>query len=806
MRQFYLFLSFLGSLVLTGLASAAQSWPTTFQLSGGDRLKMYDPQPSSYGGGELDFQAAVAYYKKDSDDPVFGTIWAKAYIQEEGSYERFVRMTVSGIKFPADINETQSAEILRSLEEAVESTRVLVAREQLKKSLELQQEKEKLAGGFNNQPPKLIYRNHPSMLVIVDGNPIWKKNEDWGVEAVINSPNTLVRGSDGKIYLYSGKHWYVSSNISQPFTFTANPPSSLNRVAADIKKQAESNAQNRSNQAGDNAFDSEYDEVDDNPVAEVLVSTEPAELIQSKGEASFTPISGTDLLYVENSPNDIFMDVSSQQYYVLLSGRWFRSPSLSGTWQYIPAESLPSDFANIPAGSAKDNVLASVPGTPAASNALMDAQLPQTAKVDRKSATATVEYDGDPEFQRIEGTKMDYAVNTSATVIRYKKKYYLVDNGVWFQSSSPEGPWVASTTRPDEVDLIPAKYPVYPVKYVYIYDVTPDYIYMGYTPGYLNTFIYGPTVVYGTGYYYRPWYRTYYYPRPFTWGFNMHYTPWYGWSIGFQYSPGWFHIGFGYSRPWNYWYGGWWGPTIYRPAYFAPRYRHVGYYGYQNNVFVVNNYYGYNYRNYRYNNVYHSRPAIVSRDTRRYIGNGYTRNYNNRNGNYNPNTPVTRPNRNYTGSNRNPQYNNGNRGPGNRPGNGQINRENQRDRRPDRTYRPSERPNNPPGNNRPGQRPNERPSPERNNRPGGERGGVQPQRPERGTRPEGSRPQQRPQQARPQQRPQQAERPQSRPQQPRQEARGSQPRREAAPSRPSGNSREQRPNNGGSSRPERRGN
>lgn len=775
MRQLYFFASFLGSLLLITLTASAQTWPTTLQLSGGDRLKMYEPQPSSYQDGELVFQSAVALYKNGSDEPVFGTVWAKAFTQADGSYERFMRMTVSGIKFPAEIDASKSNTIARSLEQAIEQNRVLVAKDQLKKNLDLQQQKEKLADGFNNQPPKVIYRNQPSMLVVVDGNPIWQKNENWGLDAIVNSPNTIVRTSDGKIYLYGGRHWYMTSNLSQPFSYTSNPPSTLNRIAADIKEATEKNSQAQKNQSqDDSSFDNDFDEDDTNPVAEVLVSTEPAELIQSRGEASFSPINSTNLLYVENSPNDIFMDVSSQQYFVLLSGRWFRSASLKGNWQYIPAENLPADFAKIPAGSSKDNVLASVAGTPAASNALMDAQLPQTAKVDRNSASAAVEYDGAPEFQSIDGTKMDYAVNTSATVIRYKRKYFLVDNGVWFQSASPTGPWAASTVRPDEVDLIPAKYPVYPVKYVYIYDVTPDYIYTGYTPGYLNTFVYGPTVVYGTGFYYRPWFRSHYYPRPYTWGFNMHYTPWYGWSIGFQYNPGWFHVGYGY-RPWNYWHGGWWGPSVYRPAYCPPSYRHYGYYGYRNNTFIVNNrYYGNNYRNYRYNNVYQSRPAITTRDTRRYYGNNYSRNYNNRNGNYNNNNPARRPDRTYYGTNRERQYSNNNRGQGgdrtpNRVSPNQPNRNNttERDRRPERTYQPGNSNNN---NNNNGNRPGQRPPVERRTNPE--------QRMERRERPQITR----------------------------QEPRRQEVRREAPSNRPSGNAGGQGQRGGGVSRPERRGN
>ena len=40
---------------------------------------------------------------------------------------------------------------------------------------------------------------------------------------------------------------------------------------------------------------------------EIIVSTEPAELIQSNGEASFSPIQGTSLLYMTNTNNDVFL-------------------------------------------------------------------------------------------------------------------------------------------------------------------------------------------------------------------------------------------------------------------------------------------------------------------------------------------------------------------------------------------------------------------------------------------------------------------------------------------------------------------
>jgi hypothetical protein len=119
------------------------------------------------------------------------------------------------------------------------------------------------------------------------------------------------------------------------------------------------------------------------------------------------------------------------------------------------------------------------------------------------------------------------------------------------------------------VDEIPPESPVYNVKYVYIYDYTPEVVYVGYTPGYTCSYVYGGVVVYGTGYYYNPWYHSYYYPRPVTYGYSVHYNPWSGWGFSYGFSYGWFSYG------WHAPYYGWWGPAGYHYGY-----RHGYYHGY----------------------------------------------------------------------------------------------------------------------------------------------------------------------------------------------------------------------------------
>jgi hypothetical protein len=94
------------------------------------------------------------------------------------------------------------------------------------------------------------------------------------------------------------------------------------------------------------------------------------------------------------------------------------------------------------------------------------------------------------------------------------------------------------------MDDIPPSCPVYDTRYVYIYDVTPSVIYMGYLPGYIGCHPYYGTVVYGTGYRYRAWRGHHYYPRPCTWGYHARYNPWLSrWSFGSSYGSGFLRVG-----------------------------------------------------------------------------------------------------------------------------------------------------------------------------------------------------------------------------------------------------------------------
>jgi len=593
------------ALFAIGTSKAAQDeWPKTITASDGSIIKIYELQPESFKGNILKARAAISVLENGKSDPTFGTFWAVATVETDRDNRRIniQSVKVPNIKFPGQTDPAIISSLKTTLETQLPQAAGDISLDDILASLDQDQEQAKLSKDLNNNPPKIFYVSRPSILVLIDGEPKMQQNKDWGLDVVANTPFTIVKNNDGVFYLYGGKHWYSAPSATGPYSYTNdNIPQNLQKVQNAVDEANSSNA----------GYVDSTSASQQNDVSDIIVSTKPAELIQSNGQPNFAPIDGTNLSYLNNSSNDIFLDNSSKQYYVLLSGRWYTSAVLDGRWQYVASNALPADFAKIPEGSPKDNVLASIAGTDAAREAVMDAQIPQTAKVDRKTATANVTYDGEPKFENVQGTDLQYGVNTQSSVIRRGNTYYSVENGVWFESQSPNGPWEVATQRPEEVEQIPPSSPMYNLKYVNIYDVTPDYVYMGYTPGYLNTFVYGPTVVYGTGFYYDPWFGGYYYPRAWTWGFNMCYNPWAGWSMGFGYSFGWFHLGFGLGRPYGYWGGGWWGPSVYRPPYVWNRTRAYGYYG--NNFGRNGNVYARNYSN----NIYRFRNDVVTRDNRK---------------------------------------------------------------------------------------------------------------------------------------------------------------------------------------------
>lgn len=567
-------LSFLAWTLILGRPALAANeqdpWPKRFEHPKGT-VVMYQPQLEDFKDNKLTARAAVSVKKKEWKEPVFGAVWLAANV----AVDRDTRMAtidevkVTEAKFPEATPE-QLEKLTTFLNTEMAAWSIPISLDRLLAAWEVVEKAQAADQGLKNEPPKIIFVTHPTVLVLLDGDPKLMPVPKSSFMRVANTPFIMVYDPAGKTYyLRGGNDWLSAVDLKGPWKDVATLPEPLKALEGEVQK-----VEKAKGKAAAQKVEARGDQM-----PAVLVSTVPAELLSTRGEPQYTPIADTNLLFVSNTDNNIFMYTATQDYYALISGRWFKTKSLAeGPWSYVAPNQLPADFAKIPENSVKGFVLVNVAGTAPAKEAVLDNSIPQTAVIDRKKATTKVEYAGEPKFQKIAGTDLEYAENTGKSVFKEGTKYYAVDQGVWYEADSPNGPWQVSVSAPKQVDQIPPSNPNYSAKYVKVYDSTDDTVTVGYTPGYTGSYVDNGTVVYGTGYDYSGYSSPEaYIPAPATYGYAAAYDP-YANSWGYQpsyYNPGsWLAagltaaaVGVGvaaiannwWGHPHGYWGGGYWG-------------------------------------------------------------------------------------------------------------------------------------------------------------------------------------------------------------------------------------------------------
>jgi len=371
--------------------------------------------------------------------------------------------------------------------------------------------------GLSFEPPPIFYSSTPALLVITDGGPLMAQIPDTDLEYAVNTNWDLFRYKEKEWYLRHDDRWLKNNNLSGEWKFDNSLPSHFKKLPDD------------GNWAEVKAAIPPQKRKEDEPT--IFVSDRPAELIVTDGRPQHRTVGAEGLEYVDDTESDVFS--YELEYYYLVSGRWFRAPTLRGPWEHV--KELPEVFATIPQDHEKSHVLAAVPNTDEARLAVLEAVLPRKATISRDAGKdVSVFYqDGEPLFEPIPGTEVERVINSPNDVLRYENAYYLCDNAVWYLSTSPDGPWTVADSIPAAIYSIPPSSPSYHVTNVHIYEdeSDSDYVSTGYTSGYYGSSVSYGVVVYGSGWYYPPYYGypyygyPYYYPYPYSYGASAWYNP-----------------------------------------------------------------------------------------------------------------------------------------------------------------------------------------------------------------------------------------------------------------------------------------
>lgn len=493
--------------------AAAASWPHTI-VRDGATVTIYQPQATSWPDRSRITARAALAITRPGQPQLMGTIELAlaTRVDEAAGVVNLSDPQLISSHFPA--LDTQEAAALETKIRAA-LTQMQIRQVPLTSVLLSLKQVPGVPVKVNNEPPVIFYADHPASLVVFDGEPVLVPAGKSGLKYAVNT-NWGVFTEQGAWYLLNNGFWYSAAQIGGPYA----PVSQLPHAFLALKK--------------DPGFAASAPYIPARPLtpkdtpARVFVSQKPAEIIVTQGAPALRAVSGTVLQRVVNTANVLFLDPAQNLYYVLLSGRWFSARAFTGPWQFA-TDKLPPDFSLIPPNGPDGAVLSAVPGTIAAQEAVLKAQVPTTASLKRSAAKLTVVYSGPPRFAPVEGTTMLYAVNTNTYVLQIKSAFYGCEGGAWFVAPGALGPWALADAVPALVYTIPAASPVFPVTYVRIYAVTPAVVTFGFTAGYTLGYVSSGVLVYGTGFYYPPVIIAgpvpIYYPYPYTYAGSVWYNP-----------------------------------------------------------------------------------------------------------------------------------------------------------------------------------------------------------------------------------------------------------------------------------------
>lgn len=535
-------------LTMRAQIAADPGWPRVFK-SGKKQLTVYQPQVDYWRGyTNIHYRCAIAL-KGVTKQEKFGVAEIDAVTVTDQA-ERIVALvpTQRDIRFP---NTSDSD--LQALRRAVDELRppgqaMTISLDRVLAYLNPAEQPTQHPVELNLEPPKVFYSRQPAILVMILGEPQFQPVETNRTDLLfaLNTNWDLFYDTGAQRYfLLNQDNWLTAPEVKGPWTPAQNLPASFSMLPANDNW---SNV--RQNLPGKRLSVA--------PV--VFVTTEPAELIMTRGEPSYSPINGTRLLRVTDTDSVLFLNSGDGKFYFLVAGRWFRAASLDGPWQ-AASRDLPADFARIPDSDPAAFVKASVPGTREAQDAVLLGSVPATTTVYTTNATVQVVYNGAPQFKPIETTTVQYAINSPYAVFLAGGKYYCCDSGVWFVSAGAMGPWAYCTSVPAAIYTIPASNPHYNVTYVVVQSATPQTVVYTQTAGYSGAYVATTGVLmFGAGLAVgaiiaNNSHRYYCYPPP------IHYS--YGCGATYHYGYGGYHYrGGGAYGP----YGGAGHVTAYNPA------------------------------------------------------------------------------------------------------------------------------------------------------------------------------------------------------------------------------------------------
>ena len=218
-------------------AVSEDAWPRVFQREGGS-LTLYPPTLKSWTGTALRGTCAISVAAADGTSQTFGTMafLATTIVDKLSRTIELRDIEITGVSLPE--NPAGQDALEREIE-SKSKTRVLrVSLDRLEAAVPSMNEAPAAAvAPMRNEPPAIWIVDVPTVLVPVQGDPVWQPLPGTKLVRVANTPMLLVRDGAGAHWLKVADGWMTASSLTGPWQVGSTTSADLAAATAWAKTQ-----------------------------------------------------------------------------------------------------------------------------------------------------------------------------------------------------------------------------------------------------------------------------------------------------------------------------------------------------------------------------------------------------------------------------------------------------------------------------------------------------------------------------------------------------------------------------------------
>jgi hypothetical protein len=178
-----------------------EAWPRK-AVHGEETISMYQPQLEAWESEELRAYAALAFASKTHKTTKYGVVWftARTEVDKVNRQVTLNDVRITKVNFPT--MQTKESEYQAFLQAKLPGKFKVIALDRLEAALAACESEAVGVEAFevNDDPPKIIFADKPSLLALIDGPPQYRDVRGTNLEMMLNTKATILLDTKQKEY------------------------------------------------------------------------------------------------------------------------------------------------------------------------------------------------------------------------------------------------------------------------------------------------------------------------------------------------------------------------------------------------------------------------------------------------------------------------------------------------------------------------------------------------------------------------------------------------------------------------------